>query len=145
MITVANRTETAARVKYAFDRKRILIDELCDERRTLHIDSRVLKRAEESEEPIAELTANGTGASGNGKAPQKLTADQRAERLRRMVDTVGRHGQPGEHIQNVISVGMLSEGWDAKPLLTSWGCAPSPANSCASRWWDEDYAALPTT
>ena len=36
MITVANRTETAARVKHAFDRKRIRIDELCDAERTLH-------------------------------------------------------------------------------------------------------------
>ena len=121
MITVANRTETAARVKYAFDRKRILIEELCDEQRTLHIDSRVLKRAEESEEPIAQLALNGTDASGNGKAPPKLTADQRAERLRRMVDTVGRHGQPGEQIQNVISVGMLSEGWDAKTVTHIMG------------------------
>ena len=121
MITVANRTETAARVKHAFDRKRILIEELCDQERTLHIDSRVLKRAEESEDPIAELAVNGTDASGNGKAPQKLTADQRAERLRRMVDTVGRHRQPGEQIQNVISVGMLSEGWDAKTVTHIMG------------------------
>ena len=30
MITVANRTETAARVKYAFDHKKILLDELCE-------------------------------------------------------------------------------------------------------------------
>ena len=57
MITVANRTETAARVKHAFDRKRVFIDELCNEERTLHIDSGVLKRAEESEEPIAEVMA----------------------------------------------------------------------------------------
>ena len=42
MITVANRTETAARVKHAFDRKRVRIDELCDPERTLHIDSKVL-------------------------------------------------------------------------------------------------------
>lgn len=113
MITVANRTETAARVKYAFDRKRILIDELCDEERTLHIDSRVLKRAEESEEPIAEIIDEDDDSSGNGVVAPRLTADQRAEQLRRMVDTVGRQGQPGEQIQNVISVGMLSEGWDA--------------------------------
>jgi len=42
MITVANRTETAARVKYAFDHKKILLDELCVPERTLHIDSKVL-------------------------------------------------------------------------------------------------------
>ena len=39
MITVTNRTETAARIKYAFDRKKIQIEELCDPERILHIDS----------------------------------------------------------------------------------------------------------
>jgi len=29
MIAVANRTETAARIKYSFDNKKVLIDELC--------------------------------------------------------------------------------------------------------------------
>ncbi len=118
MITVANRTETAARVKHAFDRRRVFIDELCDEERTLHIDSGVLKRAEESEEPIAEVVEDD---SDNGPAIPKLTADQRAEQLRRMVDTVGRPGQPGEQIQNVVSVGMLSEGWDAKTVTHIMG------------------------
>ena len=50
MITVANRTETAARIKYAFDRKKIRIEELCVPERTLHIDSRVLEMAESQEE-----------------------------------------------------------------------------------------------
>ena len=120
MITVANRTETAARIKHAFDRKRILIDELCDPQRTLHIDSRVLKRAEESEEPVAQVAA----ASGNGsrdRAGRKLTANERAEHLRQQVDSVGKPGQPGEQVQNVISVGMLSEGWDAKTVTHIMG------------------------
>ena len=121
MITVANRTETAARVKHAFDRKRILIDELCDADRTLHIDSGVLKRAEESEEPIAEVMSDSEDESENGVVAPRLTADQRAEQLRRIVDTVGRPGQPGEQIQNVISVGMLSEGWDAKTVTHIMG------------------------
>ncbi len=121
MITVANRTETAARVKHAFDRKRISIDELCDDERTLHIDSGVLKRAEESEEPIAEVALDDEGDSDNGAVGPRLTADQRAEQLRRIVDTVGRQGQPGEQIQNVISVGMLSEGWDAKTVTHIMG------------------------
>jgi type III restriction enzyme len=43
MITVANRTETAARVKYAFDHGKIPIDELKAPERTLHIDSKVLE------------------------------------------------------------------------------------------------------
>ena len=116
LITVANRTETAARVKHAFDRKRIFIDELCDDERTLHIDSRVLKRAEESEEPIAQIASNGDDDSG-----RKLTAAERAERLRLIVDTIGKQGQPGEQVQNVISVGMLSEGWDAKTVTHIMG------------------------
>ena len=45
MITVANRTETAARIKYAFDHNKVKIDELCDSERTLHIDSKVLASA----------------------------------------------------------------------------------------------------
>ena len=121
MITVANRTETAARVKFAFDQRRVFIDELCDSERTLHIDSGVLKRAEESEEPIAEVMADTKDDSDNGAAGQRLTADQRAEQLRKIVDTVGRYGQPGEQIQNVISVGMLSEGWDAKTVTHIMG------------------------
>ena len=121
MITVANRTETAARIKHAFDRKRILIDELCDPNRTLHIDSGVLKRAEESEEPIAEVELDGEDDPDNGAVGPKLTRDQMAEQMRRMVDTVGRPGQPGEQVQNVISVGMLSEGWDAKTVTHIMG------------------------
>ncbi len=121
MITVANRTETAARVKHAFDRKSILIDELCDEERTLHIDSGVLKRAEEADEPIGTVSRGDVDTSENEEPVPRLTADQRAEQLRKMVDTIGRPGQPGERIQNVISVGMLSEGWDAKTVTHIMG------------------------
>ena len=52
---------------------------------------------------------------------RKLTKDEQAELLRQMVDTVGRAGQPGEQVQNVISVGMLSEGWDAKTVTHIMG------------------------
>ena len=121
MITVANRTETAARIKYAFDRNRVRISKLCDPDRTLHIDSKVLAAAEAAEEPIAEVvTADAQTASCNGPRP-KLTRKQQAELLRRQVDTVGRPGHAGEWIQNVISVGMLSEGWDAKTVTHIMG------------------------
>ena len=120
MITVANRTETAARVKFAFDRKRVLIDELCDQERTLHIDSRTLKQAEDSEEPIAHAPAGPVNGSGES-AGRRTTAKERAELLRQTVDTIGKPGQPGEQIQNVISVGMLSEGWDAKTVTHIMG------------------------
>lgn len=34
--------------------------------------------------------------------------------LREMVNTVGKPGKPGEHVRCIISVNMLSEGWDVK-------------------------------
>lgn len=121
MITVANRTETAARVKAAFDNNHILIEELCDSERILHIDSRVLKKAEEAEEPIAKINGFGSPDSSPHIRGNRLTTEQRAERLRQMVDTVGKPGQPGFGVQNVISVGMLSEGWDAKTVTHIMG------------------------
>ena len=123
MITVANRTETAARVKHAFDSRRIHIDELCDPERVLHIDSKVLSQAEEQEEPAAPVTVNEANEEDGDNTPveRKLTKAEQAELLRRTVDTVGRVGQPGEKIQKVISVGMLSEGWDAKTVTHIMG------------------------
>lgn len=123
MITVANTTFTAARVEFRFTRKRINIDGLCDPERILHIDSKVLDMAEEQDEPVqlglykkpsAEDDDEGEGE--NGAPVKKLTKKEQAELLRRQVDTVGLRGQPGEKIQSVISVGMLSEGWDAKTV-----------------------------
>ena len=121
MITVANRTETAARIKHAFDRKRIRIDELCDPKRTLHIDSKVLEAAEAAEEPIAKVASGGEPGSAGAGPARKLTKKQQAELLRLQVDTVGRPGKAGAEIQNVISVGMLSEGWDAKTVTHIMG------------------------
>jgi len=121
MITVANRTETAARIKYAFDHRRVRIDELCDPERTLHIDSKVLETAEAAEEPIVAIGADENGENGDDEPKRKLTKKEQAELLRLQVDTVGRTGQPGEQIQSVISVGMLSEGWDAKTVTHIMG------------------------
>jgi type III restriction enzyme len=124
MITVCNRTETAARVKHAFDNRRIHIDELSDPERILHIDSKVLNEAEEREELVAPLeTAETSDETEEAEAPaeRKLTKTEQAELLRRTVDTVGKVGQPGAGIQKVISVGMLSEGWDAKTVTHIMG------------------------
>ena len=121
MITVANRTETAARVKHAFDHRKVHISELCDPERTLHIDSKVLGEAEAAEEPIAEVGGGESGENADGSRTRKLTRKQQAELLRRQVDTVGRPGREGAQIQKVISVGMLSEGWDAKTVTHIMG------------------------
>ncbi len=122
MITVANRTETAARVKRAFDRRRIRIDELCDPEGVLHIDSKVLDAAEAAAEPIAGAAAGegGGGAADRGRGGP-TGKQRRAELLRLQVDTVGRPGKPGARIRNVISVGMLTEGWDAKTVTHIMG------------------------
>jgi type III restriction enzyme len=123
MITVANRTETAGRVKYAFDHGKIRIEELCDPVRTLHIDSKVLEEAEARIEDAA-TSENGAPEDSNGngdEAPRRLTRVERAEFLRQQVDTVGIKGQAGGEIQNVIAVGMLSEGWDAKTVTHIMG------------------------
>ena len=111
LITVANRTETASRIKFSFDHNQILLSELCNPDKTLHIDSKVLKDAElkEGHIDLSEKLSN----NDNGL---KLTKNELAELLRKQVDTVGVQGEPGEQIQNVISVGMLSEGWDAKTV-----------------------------
>lgn len=125
MITVANRTETAARVAYAFKQGKIRIEELADAERTLHIDSKVLDEAESQEEPVFMGAGMTTGSAAEdsddddengGVAVRKLTKKKQAELLRQQVDSVGQMGKPGEQIQNVISVGMLSEGWDAKTV-----------------------------
>src|ERR1700678_3524623 len=125
MITVANLTHTAARVQYAFAHKRIRIEELCDPEKILHIDSTVLGEAEAQDEPAdlpAESEDADESADENADGPKKkLTKKDRAELLRRTVDTIGREGEPGERIQNVISVGMLSEGWDAKTVTHIMG------------------------
>lgn len=120
MITVCNRTETAARVKYAFDHKKLRIDELCAPGRTLHIDSNVLEDAELQEEAIA-LDTSPNEEERDEETTPKLSKREFAERLRQTVDTVGQVGKPGEQIQKVISVGMLSEGWDAKTVTHIMG------------------------
>lgn len=106
MITVANRTETASRIKYAFDHGRIPVQELCDTRFTVQIDSKTL-------DAVGAVTVSDEDVNENieGLSKQELAAALRAK-----VDTVGQRGKSGEQIRNVISVGMLSEGWDAKTV-----------------------------
>ncbi len=61
-------------------------------RRTIRIDSKLLAQAE---------------SDGGGNRQQA------AEELRQLVATVGKVGEPGEQIRCVVSVSMLTEGWDA--------------------------------
>lgn len=131
MITVANTTNTSARIKYSFDHDSFLLTdwglgELCDTEKTLQIDSNVLSKAEAESEQIDiaapdEESADEVESDDDTPKERKLTKKQQAEYLRLIVDTVGKRGQPGEQTQNVISVGMLSEGWDAKTVTHIMG------------------------
>jgi len=62
-------------------------------RPTLRIDSKLLAEAE----------------SDDANASRK----DAAEALRHIIDTVGKPGKPGEQVRCVVSVQMLTEGWDA--------------------------------
>ncbi len=128
MITVANTTSTSARIKYSFDHDAFLLsvaglDDLCTPEKTLQIDSSILNKAEAEIQPIdIEVEApEDDGEDEEAPKEKKLTQKQQAEKLRLVVDTVGKIGQPGEQVQNVISVGMLSEGWDAKTVTHIMG------------------------
>jgi type III restriction enzyme len=110
MITVANRTETAARIKYAFEHKRIRTEELCEPEYLIHIDSKTLERAEAENIVINDMPAD------EAEGERKITKKEQAAILRDTIDTVGQIGRRGEQIRNVISVGMLTEGWDAKTV-----------------------------
>jgi type III restriction enzyme len=115
MITVANSTETAARIKHAFDRKKFPIGniaELCVPEYTIHIDSKTLETAE----GIVIKNVQDEGDADDDTGERKVTKKDAAAMLRETVDTVGQRGKRGEKIRNVISVGMLSEGWDAKTV-----------------------------
>jgi type III restriction enzyme len=120
MISVANRTETAARIKYAFDHRQILIEELCAPERTIHIDSKVLEEAE-SQDEIPDIEVAWEDEDREDEPIRRLSKREMASLLRRTVDTIGQIDKPGEQIQKVISVGMLSEGWDAKTVTHIMG------------------------
>jgi type III restriction enzyme len=127
MITVANRTETAARVKYHFDSGRVSIPELGDPNRTLHIDSKVLELAEAQAEEAAQASDAAPDANADdeetesGEPARKFTKKEQAQRLRDTVDSIGKISGQGQNIQHVISVAMLTEGWDAKNVTHIMG------------------------
>ena len=68
---------------------------------TLRIDSKLLETAE----------------SGNPTATRR----EAAEALRKTVSTIGKPGEPGARIRCVVSVNMLSEGWDANNVTQILG------------------------
>ncbi|MBR1420524.1 MAG: DEAD/DEAH box helicase family protein [Selenomonadaceae bacterium] len=91
MITVASNTSATARIKYAFDHKQLPVP---------------------SELCNPETTL---------RIDSKIFSDESEEELREKSNTVGKPGEAGADIRNVISVGMLSEGWDAQNVTQIMG------------------------
>jgi len=120
MLTVCNRVETAARIEHYLNHGDAHWSELKAPERTLRVDSKVLEKAEIGEKAAAtpeyaeRLREIVKAARLPGDREDRLLALDKGDLLRAIVDSVGKPGQPGQGLQSVISVAMLSEGWDAK-------------------------------
>lgn len=99
LILVCNDTNTA-QILHSYIERGDLLPELKNisgqPDRTIRIDSRLLAQAESRNDGESRTDA--------------------AERLRSILATVGKPGEPGEQIRCVVSVGMLTEGWDAQTV-----------------------------
>jgi type III restriction enzyme len=127
MLTVCNRVETAARIEHYLNHGDAHWAELKAPERTLRVDSKVLEKAEigekasSSPEYHARLKAIVQAARLPRDREDRLLAMDKEDLLRAIVDSVGKHGQAGQGLQSVISVAMLSEGWDAKNVTHIMG------------------------
>jgi len=127
MLTVCNRTETAARIEHYFRHGDVYWPELKAPERTLRVDSRVLEKAESGETATADkdyeaqLRAIVEAAEIPESRKVALRTLKKEELLRAIVDHVGKRGAAGQDLQNVVSVAMLSEGWDAKNVTHIMG------------------------
>lgn len=127
MLTVCNRTETAARVEHYFRQGDAYWPELKAPERTLRVDSKVLEKAEIGETATSnkEYEAVLQEILEAAKIPESKKAELRTlkkeQLLRAIIDNVGKRNTAGQDLQNVISVAMLSEGWDAKNVTHIMG------------------------
>lgn len=127
LLTVCNRTETAARIEHYFNKGLGHWPELQAPNRTLRVDSRVLEKAEIGEtsgtdkDYEARLQEIVSAAAIPDTRKEQLGRLKKEDLLRALVDTVGKRGQAGQDLQNVVSVAMLSEGWDAKNVTHIMG------------------------
>lgn len=129
MLTVCNRTETAARVEHYFTKGHAQWAELHDAQRTLRVDSKVLEKAELGEAASADKDydarlrsiVQAARIAPANKERWLASNTKKEEVLRELVDTVGKPGQLGQDLHNVVSVAMLSEGWDAKTVTHIMG------------------------
>jgi type III restriction enzyme len=55
------------------------------------------------------------------RGDEKASKDEQIQQLRDIVDSVGKVGRPGEHVRCLVSVGKLTEGWDANNVTQVLG------------------------
>ena len=127
MLTVCNRTETSARIEHYFNQGDAHWPELQAPNKTLRVDSKVLDKAEIGEAATSDKAYDQRlqDIVDEADIPETLKRQlgtlKKEELLREIIDNVGKRGQPGQDLQNVISVAMLSEGWDAKNVTHIMG------------------------
>lgn len=127
LLTVCNRIETAARLEHWFNTGQAQWPELRAPERTLRVDSKVLEKAEIGEAATADKDYEATlraildAVAIPAERKERLTGLKKEELLREIVDSVGKRDRAGQDLQNVISVAMLSEGWDAKNVTHVMG------------------------
>ena len=87
MIVICNRTETSSRIEYSIKNGYFSINELNDNEKLIRIDQYALSHIEKSQDVKKKL----------------------ADIIREKFNTVGKVNEPGEKVQCVIGVDMLSE------------------------------------
>lgn len=87
---------------------------------TILVDSRQLESGEAMSEDFKKIAAREIDefkieyrARFPGRDPEDLTDE---DLLREVMNTVGKAGKLGEHVKCVVSVSMLTEGWDANTV-----------------------------
>ena len=60
------------------------------------------------------------------------------------MNTVGRKGRLGETIRCVVSVSMLTEGWDTNTVTHILGVRAFGTQLLCEQWWDAPCAGNPT-
>ena len=118
--------------------------------RTLLIDSEQLESGEALDDNFRKMAADeiersaarSSSARGDRQQAENI-ADQ--DLLREVMNTVGKEGRLGESIRCVVSVSMLTEGWDANTVTHVSASAPSARSFCANRSSAALSAASPTT
>ncbi|MFA4864382.1 MAG: DEAD/DEAH box helicase family protein [Bacteroidales bacterium] len=82
-------------------------------------------------EPFPEIFSNTENALNSFRIDNKVmqetdsdegqSKDEAKKKTRQIADTIGQHGKPGEQVKCIVSVQMLSEGWDANNVTHIFG------------------------